>query len=773
MSTIIPIPNTRVSDALVNQRLVNQIDADEVNLTRLQTEVSTGQSLVLPSDNPTAAENGIELMQQIAQNTQYQSNVSSSQTYLSTTDSAMTSIGDLLNTAQSTAESAIGSTATTAEQQSAANQIEQIVSQLVDIGNQTIQGRYLFAGSQTSVEPFTYDGNYVQYNGNESPLNSYSDLNQVFATNVNGNSVFGTLSSGVQGTTNLSPVVTSSTQLSDLNGGVGIAKGAIAVSNGTATSIVDLSGAQTVGDVVQMIEANPPAGSQVNVSITSTGLDVSLVGGSGNLSIKEVGSGNTASDLGILQANGSGPGPIVGSNLNPQLTLTTPLNDILGTRSSAEIDSPGANNDLIFQGTNVGTGTNGATVSFVDNPAITEGNETVSFDPNSATLVFQVAAGKTTANDIINALNKNPAVSSLFSASLVPQDSTSNTAAGTGVIDSALTATLSGGSGTPFDTTGIQIDSGGQSYNISFAGAQTIQDVINDINGSNAGAVASINAQGTGINIQSRLSGADFSIGEDGGTTAAQLGVLTLTTSTPLSELNHGAGVQTLGAGIDDFTIDRPDGTSFGVSVASAQTIGDVINLINNDPANQSAGNKVTAQLSTNGNGILLSTPDGAGDTGQLQVISASGGTAAQQLGLVPSGATQSSAGSVSGGVATLMGTDPNPGQVDGVFNTLIRLQSALETNDTTGIQSGLAALANNQNQLNLAHSTLGEQEQSLSNIQSQLTSTATSLQSSLSQNVDVDMATVISQLTEAQTSMEASLQTTALVSKLTLLSYL
>ena len=123
--------------------------------------------------------------------------------------------------------------------------------------------------------------------------------------------------------------------------------------------------------------------------------------------------------------------------------------------------------------------------------------------------------------------------------------------------------------------------------------------------------------------------------------------------------------------------------------------------------------------------------------------------------------------------MVTLTGSDPNPGQVDGVFNTLIRLQNALATNDTTGIQSGLAALANDQNRLNLAHSTLGEQEQSLSNIQTQLTSTATSLQSSLSQNVDVDMAQVISQLTEAQTSMEASLQTTALVSKLTLLNYL
>ncbi len=158
---------------------------------------------------------------------------------------------------------------------------------------------------------------------------------------------------------------------------------------------------------------------------------------------------------------------------------------------------------------------------------------------------------------------------------------------------------------------------------------------------------------------------------------------------------------------------------------------------------------------------------------GSLQVIAASGSTAAQQLGLVPAGAAQSSAGTVSGGVASLTGTDSNPGQVDGVFNTLIRLENALTTNDTTGIQSQLAALSNDQDRLNLAHSTLGEQEQSLSNIQAQLTSTATSLHSSLSQNVDVDMAQVISQLTEAQTSLEASLQTTALVSKLTLLNYL
>ena len=612
----------------------------------------------------------------------------------------MTSIGNLLNTAQSTAQSAIGTAVTPAEQQAAAQQIQQIIGQLVDIGNQTIEGRYLFAGSQTSVQPFSYNGTYVQYNGNQSSLNSYSGLNELFTSNVNANNVFGTFSTGVQGSADLNPVLTAATSLSDLHGGQGIAKGSIAVSNGSATSIVDLSNAQTVGDVVSAIEANPPAGSQVNVSLSSQGLNVSLVGG-GSLSITEVGSGTTASDLGIEQPSGTGP-TITGSDLDPALKLTTPLNDILGTRSAGEAVSPDANSDLVFQGAQVGTGTNGVTVSFVNNPAITEGNETVAYDPIAKTLTFQIAGGETTANDIINALDNNPAVSSLFTANLDPQDTTSLAAAGTGIVDPTANTTLSGGSGTPFDSSGIQINSGGTAYDISFVGAKTIQDVINDINGSKAGVVASINATGSGLDIQSNLSGADFSIGENGGNTAAELGVLTFSASTPLADLNHGQGVQALGNGVPDFTIERPDGTSFSLSVSSANTIGDVINLINTDPDNQGPG-AVTASLSGQGNGIVLTAASTASDTGQLQVTADSGSSAAIQLGLVPSGATQSAAGSVAAGVATLNGTDPNPGQVDGVFNTLIRLQQALQTGDSAGITTQLAALSNNETQLNLA----------------------------------------------------------------------
>ena len=343
----------------------------------------------------------MQLKQIIAQNTQYQTNVQSNQAILSTTDSTLSNVFTSISNIQSLALSVSGTTATDSQRQAAADQVAQTISQLMDIGNQQFDGRYLFGGSDTTTPPFSLNNGYVQYNGNENSLSSYSDLNQLFSSNVDGNAVFGTLSPGVQGTADLNPTVTADTPLADLNGGHGVAAGSITVSDGSHSSTIDSSGASTVGDVAQLIEANPPAGRKVTVDITPTGLNVSLdAAGGGDLTINEVGGGTTAADLGILQTQVVST-QVAGSDLNPQLTLTTPLNDILGTRAAATLVSPGTDNDLEITATTPGTTANGVTVSFVANPTITEGNETVAFDPTTKTLTFQIDAGFTNANDIV------------------------------------------------------------------------------------------------------------------------------------------------------------------------------------------------------------------------------------------------------------------------------------------------------------------------------------------------------------------------------------
>ena len=171
------------------------------------------------------------------------------------------------------------------------------------------------------------------------------------------------------------------------------------------------------------------------------------------------------------------------------------------------------------------------------------------------------ATSASRANQIVAAINNVPGLP--FTASLDPADQ--NGGGQPPITNLPASTTTAGGSGTSLDTSGLQIVSGGKTYTVSLGGDTTVQDLLNSINKSGAGLDAEINAAKTGINVSSRVSGADFSIGENGGTTATQLGLRTFTADTQLSQLNYGAGVgvNTVTPGGTDFTISETiDGDS-------------------------------------------------------------------------------------------------------------------------------------------------------------------------------------------------------------------
>ena len=81
----------------------------------------------------------------------------------------------------------------------------------------------------------------------------------------------------------------------------------------------------------------------MQVNLTATGLNIQLVpvaGQSNTLSVSDDGTDTTASELGIL--GNSNTGQIQGSNLNPTLSLTTPLTNVLGTCATAYVIPPPA-----------------------------------------------------------------------------------------------------------------------------------------------------------------------------------------------------------------------------------------------------------------------------------------------------------------------------------------------------------------------------------------------------------------------------------------------
>ncbi len=897
MPAIYPIPTSRVSNQLVHLRLLAQLQSDQASILRLQQQIGTGRRIALPSEDAPAAQRAIGLQRLLEQKAQARTNLSTSQSYLSATDTAVQGVTNTLNQIRSTVLGVADSVSSPAQRRAAIAEVQRAVEQLADVGNQVFRGRYLFAGSRTTQQPFQVSGNQVAYLGNEAQLQSYSDIDMLFDTNLPGNQILGGYSNKVQGSVDLNPITTRETLLVDLHGGQGITRGSLAVSDGNSIQVIDLAGAETLGDVADLIAAHPPTGRTLTARVTREGLILDLDdAGGGNLTVNEVGGGTTAAELGIDEPNGVLTAPLIGDDLNPRLRLTTRLSDLFGTRAQAILESPGLNNNILLEARQSGPAANDVTIQLVDDslldaaPGVVAGQEfatysavatparaalsfngfgnnliltgnvagtslnnvkinvvdggpigaaatvnysatnqtltigidtgnstriqnviaainfegtfTAAFDPanpaegpynptgvisvsdaglvtgntgnsggDANTIFVHVQPNATTANQVIHALQSNPTIDAQFAASLEPQDSSGAEAQGLGAVDVNAQAITSGGEGFDPDlTSGLRIVNANSTYDISFAGAETLQDVLNKLNGSGAGVLAEINAAGNGLVIRTRVSGYDFSIGEAGGNTAAQLGVRTLDTTSELADLNHGAGVSS--ATGTDFTIVRNDGVALDIDVSAARTVQDVLELINNHPANLVPATRVTARLAQFGNGIELVDPNPGVDS--LHVVRTFGSKAAYDLGLIPEGLDQSPpAVAGSGGGLIVTGRDVNPSEVSGVFNSLLRMQQSLTNFDLGDLQRSMELLDVDLDRILFARAELGARAQGLDALDSRLQDEDVDLQSALSNEIDVDFTEAVSTLAARQASLQASLQLTAQAFQLSLLNFL
>ena len=96
MSGLVPIPNTRVSGLLGRQRLLHQLQGDQLDLFRLQEQISTGRRINLPSDDAPAALRAVTLQRLLERKNQLGSNLEAGQSFLAATDTALNDVAGLL-----------------------------------------------------------------------------------------------------------------------------------------------------------------------------------------------------------------------------------------------------------------------------------------------------------------------------------------------------------------------------------------------------------------------------------------------------------------------------------------------------------------------------------------------------------------------------------------------------------------------------------------------------------------------------------------------------
>jgi flagellar hook-associated protein 2 len=450
------------------------------------------------------------------------------------------------------------------------------------------------------------------------------------------------------GTITISPggQVATQTTLSVLNGGAGVQRGVIRITDRSGASAnVDLSNAYTVDDVLAAI--NGANGIAVHASVQGGRLVLADVSGQSltNLSIADVGNAQTAESLGIAGSVASAT--LTGSNVyqaTGAFTLAS-LND--GNQIRLAQNQPSLQIQLTDSAATklsvdlTGATTLGDVVKDINNAAGNSGKLTASITNGRLLLTDNTGGGGA------NALS----ASDINGASVVHElgldvSASGNTLTGNQLVaglDSVLLRNLRGGQGISQPGQVSLTDRTGATATIDLSQAQSLNDVVAAINNATTGGgqklhlSASVDPAGTGIVVQdtsgsttSNLVIADIG----GGTIASQLGIAVNAAqnsidsgSLGLQYVNLATSLSTYGSGgtaipTGAFTITDSTGQKSTVSVTSSgQTIGDLQQAIAS-----ATGGKVLLQLNSTGDGFEL--VDQAGGSGQLTVTDLGGKTA-------------------------------------------------------------------------------------------------------------------------------------------------
>ena len=161
----------RIASNTVSDNIVRQIQQLSSQQAKLQNQVSTGQRISQPEDDPAAVGRVLNLESERRQLTQYGNNASTALAVAQASSSglqAMKKISDRAGQLATLGTGVLGADAMTAD----ATEVDQMIEQAVQTANTQFSGNYIYAGTAVAVPPVsaTRDANgqvtSVAYVGN-------------------------------------------------------------------------------------------------------------------------------------------------------------------------------------------------------------------------------------------------------------------------------------------------------------------------------------------------------------------------------------------------------------------------------------------------------------------------------------------------------------------------------------------------------------------------------------------------------------------------------
>lgn len=178
----------RITDSLRYGGLQTNIETSLENLNTVQSQISTGKKLTAFSDDPAGASQSVALHSTLIDNTQYSRDSDAAKSFLSATDSALSSATSIVQSGRQIAVQGANSDQTPESLAALSSQVDGLVSHLTQVANADLHGKYLFGGNSTKTAP--YDATQT-YQGNTNSVSATLGPNYSLVLNTPGSTAFG------------------------------------------------------------------------------------------------------------------------------------------------------------------------------------------------------------------------------------------------------------------------------------------------------------------------------------------------------------------------------------------------------------------------------------------------------------------------------------------------------------------------------------------------------------------------------------------------------
>jgi flagellar hook-associated protein 3 len=186
----------------------NQLTQTAEDLAKANAVVSSGKRISKLSDDPIGVVQVLSLKESLSNMDQLSRNISTAQNWLNVGETALGSVKTTITDMKTLCVQMANGTMDASDRSNAAAQVEGALEQVVSLANTQVNGQYLFAGTNTAIQPFEIqkdaNGNPtgVAYSGNDASFNVKIGKNTSVQVGQSGQAVFGDQKLTIDGTDN-------------------------------------------------------------------------------------------------------------------------------------------------------------------------------------------------------------------------------------------------------------------------------------------------------------------------------------------------------------------------------------------------------------------------------------------------------------------------------------------------------------------------------------------------------------------------------------------